>query len=426
MSGCEIQKIKARQVLDSRGNPTVEAEASCNCCTARAMVPSGASTGSNEAIELRDNENAYFGKSVRKAVMNVNEKIAPKLQGMQVDRQRELDNAMIELDGTENKSVLGANAIVAVSMACARLAAMCNKKPLYLYLNELAGHRKLTLPVPQFNVINGGAHAGNNLDIQEHHVIPVGAKSFSEALQMGAECYHTLKGILKKKYGPDAINVGDEGGFAPSMAKLEEAFEMMVKAIKEAGYEKEVKIGIDSASSEFHKGNKYIIEGHKLSTDQLIEMYSLLVDNYPVISIEDGCSENDWQGWTKLNEKLGSKIDIIGDDILVTNPKLIKEAIEKKACNSLLLKVNQIGSVSEAIDAAKLAFENNWKVFVSHRSGETEDSFIADLVVGLGAEFSKFGAPARSDRNAKYNQLLRIEEELGSDAVFAGNSQGNY
>ena len=408
----QIDFVKARQVFDSRGNPTVEAEIKCGKLTERAIVASGASTGSNEAIELRDKEKAFKGKGVLKAVKNINSKISPALKGIEITEQNEIDKIMIELDGTENKSVLGANAIVSVSMAAARLAGKTKNIPLYQYLGELAGNKNYCLPIPQMNVLNGGKHAGLEHDIQERMIYPFGAKNFAEAMQISTEVYHSLKSLMKIKFGSLAGLIGDEGGFVTKITDEEQKLELIMKAIEEAGYAEKTGIALDCASSEFYKNGKYFLGEKQFDAGELIDFYKELSEKFNIPSIEDGMAENDWQGWAELTAELGKKIQIVGDDLLVTNVKFIKKAIKEKSCNALLLKVNQIGSITESIDSCNLSFENNWNVIVSHRSGETEDSFIADLVVGLGTGQSKFGAPARSDRNAKYNQLLRIEEQL--------------
>ena len=420
--GFKIKKIKAREVLDSRGNPTIEVDLKTESCCAKAIVPSGASTGVHEALELRDNDkNRYYGKGVLKAVNNVNKVISKKIIGLDCRKQRQIDNILIELDGTENKSKLGANAILAVSMAVCVAGSMSRSKTLYRHIQELSNSKKIILPVPQMNVINSGKHAGVENDIQEHMVMPVGFKSFHEALRAGVETYHTLKNILKQKYGAKAVLLGDESGFAPPIENVEERLELLLKAIGEAGYGGRIKLALDCAASEFYddKNGKYVILDKKFNQGQLIDFYRDLAGKYPIASIEDGFAQDDWQGWKLFNKELGQKIQIVGDDLLVTNIMRIKKALNENACNALLLKVNQIGTVTEAIDAANIAFKNKWNVVVSHRSGETEDSFIADLVVGLGANQSKFGAPARSERTAKYNSLLRIEEELGNKARFA-------
>ncbi len=417
-----IEKVFAREVLDSRGNPTVEAEVFVNNQKFRAIVPSGASTGTHEALELRDKEDRFLGKGVLKAVSNVNNIIAPKLTGMDVTQQTELDNTMLELDGTENKTNLGANAILSVSMACAKAGAQLSQTPLYTYLAKLSNKSGNTLPVPQMNVINGGAHAGQENDIQEHMVMPTGAESFSEGLRMGAETYHHLKKLIKAKFGGTSTQIGDEGGFVPPLKSVQERLDLITKAIDNAGHSGKLVFALDSASSEFFKDGTYTVGENKYSPEELVDYYADLANTYPIVSIEDGHAEDDWQGWNAMTSSLGNKIQIVGDDLLVTNTKRIQKAIDEKSCNALLLKVNQIGSVTEAINAATLATKNNWNVVVSHRSGETEDNFIADLVVGLSSGQSKFGAPARSERNAKYNQLLRIEEELGNNAKYLGKN----
>ncbi len=418
----KIVKVKAREVLDSRGNPTVEADVFTKDFSARAIVASGASTGMYEALELWDKEARYKGRGVLKAVSNINNIISKKIVGMDCRGQKEVDKMIIDIDGTRNKSVLGANATTALSMAICRLGAMCSEMPLFRYIGNISGSKELILPVPQFNVINGGMHAGVENDVQEHMIMPIGAKSFSEALRMGAETYHVLKGILKEKFGSSAILLGDEGGFVPPLNNVEDRLELISKAIKAAGYEKEIKLALDCATSEFFKDGKYTIIKKKYSSSELIDFYKELIKRYDVISIEDGMAENDWGGWKELTKKLGGKIKIIGDDLLVTNVKKIKKAIEENAVNGVLIKVNQVGTVSETFDAIKMAKDNGLSTVVSHRSGETEDSFIADLVVGVGSGQSKFGAPARSERNCKYNELLRIEEELGNKAKYGKNN----
>ena len=420
---CRIKSVKAREILDSRGNPTVEVDLTVSGGLFRAMVPSGASTGMHEAVELRDGDKKrYGGKGVLKAVENVNKVIAPKVTDLDCTKQKELDELMIKLDGTENKGKLGANAILSVSMAACRAAASCKGKPLYAYIAEISGSKGVVLPVPQLNVINGGKHAGKENDIQENMYMPVGAKSFTEAIRMGAETYHILKKMLKEKFGVHATTLGDEGGFVPPINTPQERLEFMVKAAEQAGYSKEMAIALDPASSEFYykDGGYYMIGEKKYSPGEMVDFYADLCRTFNIVSIEDGMAEDDWDGWALMNSKLGGKIQITGDDLLVTNVARIKTAIEKKACNALLLKVNQIGSITESIDAAKMSFKAGWGVTVSHRSGETEDSFIADLVVGLDTGQIKTGAPARSERLAKYNQLIRIEEELGGKARYAG------
>ncbi len=420
----KIKKIKARQILDSRGNPTVEVDLVTDKGLFRGMAPSGASVGSHEAVELRDKGEAFGGNSVLKAVKNVNEIIAPEMIGRDPVKQKELDGLMIELDGTENKSRLGANAIVALSMAVCRAGAAEKGIPLYKYIGKLSGNNKYILPVPQLNVINGGKHAGLENDIQEQMYVPVKAKSFSEAIRIGSESYYALKEILKHKFGAQGTLVGDEGGFVPLFKTVHDRLEVMVRAIEESGYSNEIFLALDCAAAEFCRDNRYYIGDLEFSSSELVDYYSDLVKTFKIISVEDGFAEDDWEGWAELTKKLGNKIQIVGDDLLATNIKRIEKAMEKRACNSLLLKVNQVGTVSESIDAANHALKNGWKVVVSHRSGETEDSFIADLAVGLGCGQSKFGGPARSDRNAKYNQLLRIEGELQKKgkAFFAGES----
>lgn len=420
----KIISVKAREIFDSRGNPTVEVELVSEGGTFRAAVPSGASTGKYEAVELRDGDKKRFGgKGVSKAVNNVNFVIAPKIIGLNCESQKEIDNLMMNLDGTSNKSKLGANAILGVSMALARAGAAAKGIRLYEYLGELSGNKEFILPVPSFNVINGGKHAGNKLAMQEFMILPVGAKDFKEAMRMGVEVYSALKELIKKKYGLSAINIGDEGGFAPDLSKAEEVLELLVKAIGRAGYSGKIKIGMDVAASEFFEKGKYNLgfKGKKkevLTSEKMINYYSKLIKKYPIISIEDPFDQNDWDSYKIFNSQFGDQIQIVGDDLLVTNPQRIRSAIKLSACNSLLLKINQIGTITEAIEAYKEAKKAGWNVMVSHRSGETEDSFIADLVVGLGAGEIKSGAPARSERLAKYNQVLRIEEELGNKGKY--------
>jgi enolase len=409
-----IEHIHAREILDSRGNPTVEVDVFTESGFGRASVPSGASTGTNEALELRDKDKRYLGKGVVKAVNNVNTEIQEVLLGIDVRDMRKIDAIMLELDGTENKSKLGANAILGVSLSVAHAAADSLGISLYRYLG---GTNAFTLPVPTMNVINGGKHAGNELAIQEFMLQPGGAKTFSEALRMGAETYHTLGAILVKKYGNSAVNVGYEGGYAPPLKNTTDALDALMGAIEEAGYNKKITIGLDSAATEFYKDGKYKVDGKKLSSEELIDFYSDLVKTYPILSIEDPFEEESFEDFAELTTKLKDTI-IIGDDLFVTNVKRLEHGIKMKAGNALLLKVNQIGTLSEAFDAARLAQKNRFKVVVSHRSAETEDTTIADISVAIGAELIKTGAPARSERNAKYNQLLRIEEELGKAARF--------
>ncbi|MBN4049225.1 phosphopyruvate hydratase [archaeon AH-315-M20] len=415
----KIKKVIAREVLDSRGNPTVEASVVTTKYVASAIVPSGASTGKHEALELRDNDKKrYNGKGVLKAVDNINKIISKKIIGLDCTNQKEIDEKLISLNGTEHKSKLGANAILAVSMAVCKAGAVHSNMHLFEYIKKISKTKKTSLPIPQLNIINSGKHAGIDNDIQEHMIMPLKFKSFSEALRAGVEVYHELKRLLKKKFGSSGILIGDEGGFAPPIKSVEKRLDLVMRAIKQAGYEGKIKLALDAASSEFYKNKKYTIINKKYNSGQLIDFYKKLIKKYKIISIEDGMAEDDWKGWQQLNKELGKKIQIVGDDLLVTNVNRIKRAIKEKSCNSLLLKVNQIGTVTEAIEAAQLAFKSKWNVIVSHRSGETEDSFIADLVVGLNAGQSKFGAPARSERTVKYNRLLKIEETLGNKAKF--------
>lgn len=419
----KIRNITARQILDSRGNPTVEADVYLESGQwARAAVPSGASTGKREAVELRDGDkNRYLGKSVTKAVENVNTTIASSLKGMDVFDQKSLDYKMIELDGTENKSNLGANAILAVSMAACRAGAYEKKKSLFKYLIEdlkAPCSLKPCLPAPLMNIINGGAHASNNLDIQEFMIVPNLKTSFSENLRAGVEIFHNLKAVLKEK--GYSTNVGDEGGFAPSLKSHEEAIECILLAIDKAGYKagEDILLSLDSASSEFFSQGRYTLQDKEMSSGEVINYYSTLMENYPIYSIEDGLAEDDFSGWEELTKKLGDKVLLVGDDLFVTNKKILAEGIEKKQANSILIKVNQIGSLWETFETLELAFKNNFKAIISHRSGETGDSFIADLAVATGAGHIKTGSASRSDRLEKYNQLLRIEEELGKEAKY--------
>ena len=422
----EITKIKAREILDSRGNPTVEVDLKAGNIIKRALIPSGASTGSYEAVELRDNEKRYMGKGVLKAVNNVNNIIAKELIGMDCRNQEDIDNKMIELDGTKNKSVLGANAILGVSIAAAKVSARLMNIPLHERLAQISNNKnEFTMPVPQMNVMNGGKHAGIDNDPQEHMLMPVGAESFTEAVRMCAETYHTLKGLLKQKFGAGGTNIADEGGFAPPIQSVEERLELMLKAVESAGYAGQIKFALDPAASEFYKDGIYNIRGKQMTSLEMVDFYKELIDKYGIISIEDGFAENDFEGFATMTKEVGHKTQIVGDDLLVTNVERIKMALDTGACNSLLLKVNQVGTLTEAIAAANLAFKNNWTVVVSHRSGETEDPFIADLVIGIGANQTKFGAPARSDRCAKYNELIRIEDSLGSGAKYSKLSFGN-
>ena len=419
-----ITSIKAREILDSRGNPTVEAEVSLECgVTGRAAVPSGASTGEHEAVELRDGEKGrYLGKGVRTAVKNVNEQIAAELQGLDALRQADVDRRMIELDGTANKGKLGANAILAVSLATARATAEALGLPLYRYLG---GVNARLLPVPMMNILNGGSHADNNVDLQEFMVMPVGASRFSDSLRMGVEIFHNLKKVLSKKGYNTAV--GDEGGFAPNLKSNEEALEVILEATQQAGFTpgKDVFIALDPASSEFFDNGKYVFKKSDKSvktSEQMVEFYSNWARQYPIISIEDGLAENDWAGWALLTKALGGKIQLVGDDLFVTNTERLRKGIDAGVGNSILVKVNQIGTLTETIEAIELAKVNRYTAVVSHRSGETEDTFISDLVVGLNTGQIKTGSASRTDRIAKYNQLLRIEEELGAQALFAGKA----
>uniref|UniRef100_A0AAR2J648 phosphopyruvate hydratase n=2 Tax=Pygocentrus nattereri TaxID=42514 RepID=A0AAR2J648_PYGNA len=410
-----ILKIHAREIFDSRGNPTVEVDLYTEKGLFRAAVPSGASTGIYEALELRDNDKSrYLGKG-----------------GFSVVEQETIDQFMLELDGTDNKSKFGANAILGVSLAVCKAGAAEKGVPLYRHIADLAGNPEVILPVPAFNVINGGSHAGNKLAMQEFMILPVGASSFKEAMRIGAEVYHNLKNVIKEKYGKDATNVGDEGGFAPNILENKEGtLELLKSAISKAGYTEEIVIGMDVAASEFYRDGKYDLDfkspddqSRYISSDELGDLYKSFVQEYPVVSIEDPFDQDDWQAWTNFTGS--TDIQVVGDDLTVTNPTRISKAVEEKACNCLLLKVNQIGSVTESLQACKMAQSSGWGVMVSHRSGETEDTFIADLVVGLCTGQIKTGAPCRSERLAKYNQILRIEEELGDKARFAGKSFRN-
>jgi len=426
-----IVGVKARMIYDSRGNPTIEVDLTTAKGTFRAAVPSGASTGIHEALELRDGDKAqWHGKGVDKAIDNINTIIGPKVieAAMNPVDQKALDDFMIQLDGTENKSKLGANAILGVSMAACKAASAAKGVPLYRHIADLAGNVKVIMPVPSFNVINGGSHAGNRLAMQEFMIFPTGASSFKEAMKMGSEIYHHLKKVIKTKYGIDACNVGDEGGYAPNVQENEEPLILITEAIEKAGYTGKIDICMDSAASEFFKDGKYDldfknpeskVEDH-ITPDQLTDIYKGFLEKYPIVSIEDGHAEDDWDGFAGMVAK--TDIQIVGDDLTVTNPTRVQRAIDGKNCNALLLKVNQIGSVTESIKAAKMSQAAGWGVMVSHRSGETEDTFIADLVVGLCTGQIKTGAPCRSERTSKYNQLLRIEEELGSAAVYAGKN----
>ena len=417
----QIEKVWAREVLDSRGNPTVEAEVTVKGHKISAIAPSGASTGTWEALELRDGGQRYGGKGVLKAVENIRGKIAGRIVGMDPTDLRAVDEAMIELDGTDNKSNLGGNATVAVSLAVARAGAMCNGVSVY----EHIGGDHVTLPVPMLNIINGGKHAGGDLKIQECMIIPAGAKSFSDCLRMSSEVYMHLKSILKSKYGAGAINIGDEGGFAPPLDTVDEALTVICDAVSDAGYApgKDVFLAIDAASSEFYSDGKYSVDGMTLSPGELLDHYMDLVGSHPLVSIEDPFFEDDFATTAEFTKKVGKHVQVVGDDLFVTNTKRLARGIEQGAANALLLKVNQIGTVTESGDAAALSYKNGYNVVVSHRSGESEDTTIADLSVGWGSGEIKTGAPARGERTAKYNRLLRIEEELGSKAKFPGISK---
>jgi enolase len=415
-----IETIHAREILDSRGNPTVEVEVVlADGSTARAAVPSGASTGAFEAAELRDEGKRYLGKGVENAVRNVNEKIAPVICGFDAQDQRLIDDEMIALDGTKNKSKLGANAILGVSLASARAAAESSDLSFFKYIGGPTAH---TLPVPMMNILNGGAHADTNVDIQEFMVAPIGAATFKESLRWGAEIYHSLKSVLKKQ--GLATSIGDEGGFAPNLASNRAALDLILEAIEKAGFKpgKEIGLAMDVAATEFHENGKYKFEDKLLTSDEMIAYYSDLVKSYPLVSIEDPLDEDDWAGWKKLTDQLGDLIQIVGDDLFVTNPERLSRGIENQTANALLVKVNQIGTLTETMDAVALAHRSGYRSMMSHRSGETEDTTIADLAVALECGQIKTGAPARSERVAKYNQLLRIEEELADVALYAGRN----
>ncbi|MGI6369949.1 MAG: phosphopyruvate hydratase [Ignavibacteria bacterium] len=418
-----ILDIWAREILDSRGNPTIECDVMLESgAMGRAAVPSGASTGEHEACELRDGvKERYLGKGVEKAVENVNTKIADALEGLDATEQKQIDNIMIELDGTTNKTELGANAILAVSLACAKAAAEYHEMPLYKYLG---GVRAEVLPTPMLNILNGGKHADNTVDIQEFMIMPVGAPTFREALRMGTEVFHSLRTVLKKKgYN---TSVGDEGGFAPSLKSNEEAFDVILQAVELAGYrpKDDILLAVDVASSEMYENGKYKLfksdPSNLRSSDEMIEWYAKMCNNYPLISIEDGLDQNDWDGWKKLTDKLGNKVQLVGDDLFVTNPDFLLRGIGEGVANSILIKVNQIGTLTETLEAIKIAQDNGYNTVISHRSGETEDATIADIAVATNSGQIKTGAPSRSDRVAKYNQLLRIEELLDEDAIYAG------
>jgi enolase len=419
----QIAIVRAREIIDSRGNPTVEADVVLEGgAMGRAAVPSGASTGSREAIELRDNDAERFGgKGVLDAVANVNGPIAKALNGMDISDQKIIDQTLIELDGSENKGELGANAILAVSLACAKAAAMANEMPLYRYLAAGKG-KEFTLPVPMMNIINGGEHADNSVDMQEFMIVPVGASSINEAIRYGSEVFHALKKVLSAKGMNTAV--GDEGGFAPDLSSNEEAIQVILEAIEKAGYKagEDIMIAIDAASSEFYKDGMYVLasEGKSLTAEELIDLLEDWVEKYPIISIEDAMDESDWDGWKLLTERLGKKVQLVGDDLFVTNPKIIQEGIDKGIANSVLIKVNQIGTLSETLDAIQMSKDAGYTVVISHRSGETEDTTIADLAVATNAGQIKTGSMSRSDRIAKYNRLIRIAEALGDKATYAG------
>ncbi|MBL0057950.1 MAG: phosphopyruvate hydratase [Elusimicrobia bacterium] len=430
LSGARVASVHAREILDSRGNPTVEVDVVlADGSQGRAAVPSGASTGAHEALELRDGDKArYGGKGVRKAVDNVNVVLSRAVQGLDATDQRGLDRALLAADGTETKSKLGANAILGVSMAAARASAVSKKVPLHIHLRQTFGIRskEFVLPVPLMNILNGGAHADNNVDLQEFMIVPVAGGSFHEALRAGAEVFHALKKVLKeKKYN---TSVGDEGGFAPDLKSNEEAIQVILTAIQNAGYKagKDVFLALDCAANEYHSNGQYCLEGEvgfrNRTADEMISVYEDWVNKYPIVSIEDGLAEDDWSGWKRMTDRLGKRIQIVGDDLFVTNPKRLEEGIRRQVGNAILVKVNQIGSLSETVEAVQMAQKAGYGAIISHRSGETEDSFIADLAVALNAGQIKTGSASRSERIAKYNQLLRLEESLGRDASFSGAS----
>ncbi len=418
-----ITEVFAREILDSRGNPTIEVDVLLDSgVLGRAAVPSGASTGTHEAVELRDGDDSrYLGRGVLKAVANVNEEIGPEIIGFDADDQVLIDEFLIALDGTENKSELGANAILGVSLACAHAASAALEMPLYRYVGGVSAR---VLPVPQMNVLNGGKHADNDVDIQEFMIVPVGADCFADAIRMGAEVFHSLKGVLSSE--GLSVSVGDEGGFAPKVGSNEEALGLIVRAIDAAGYKPgdDVLLALDPAASEFHENGKYLMsaDGETRSSDDMVDYYEELVDKYPIASIEDGLAEDDWAGWTKLTERLGHRIQIVGDDIFVTNPERLARGIDEAAANSILIKLNQIGTLTETLDVIETAHRNGLTAVVSHRSGETEDTTIAHLAVAVNAEQIKTGSASRTDRLAKYNELIRIEEELGETALYPGKS----
>ncbi len=417
----DIGSIKAREIIDSRGNPTVEAIVETSCGVGKAAVPSGASTGSREALELRDGGERYRGKGVLTAVNNIENQIADALIGIDIRDQSKIDRTMLDLDGTDDKSGLGANAILAVSLASARAAASSLDLPLYRYLGRPNDY---VLPVPFMNVLNGGEHAGNDLDIQEYMIAPTIADSYSEALRKGVEIYHKLGEIIEVEYGPSATNIGDEGGYAPPLEDPFKPFDLISDAIEEAGYWGEVHLALDAAASEFYQNGSYKFAGEDFSSDDMIDFYRELLDKYPIISFEDPLSEDDWSGFIEMTNRMGSDIQIVGDDLFVSDPDIIREGIDRGACNCVLLKVNQIGTLTEAMNAASLATKNGYGVQVSHRSGETPDTFIADLAVAISSGQIKTGAPARGERVAKYNRLLEIGSELGEIAEYGGHRKG--
>ncbi len=411
-----IESIDAREILDSRGNPTVEAVVETSKGAGKAKVPSGASTGSNEALELRDGGSRYGGKGVQEAVKNIRVTIGPELIGEEVTNQSYIDDKMIALDGEEDKSNLGANAILAVSLAAARAAADSLNIPLFRYLGR---SNDLTLPVPYLNVLNGGEHAGNDLDIQEYMIVPDGAESFKEGIRMGTEVYHALGDIIEEKYGPSATNLGDEGGYAPPLENPTEPFDLMMEAIDRCDYDGKINLAIDTAATEFKTSRGYVSGDETLGSEEMINFYDEMIKDYPLVSIEDPLGESDWGGFAEMTDRFNDELQIVGDDLFVSDPELIEKGIEMGACNAVLLKVNQIGTLTEAMDAASLAFKNGYDVMVSHRSGETPDPFIADLAVALSCGEIKSGAPARGERVAKYNRLLDIEQKLGNTADYA-------
>jgi len=414
-----IQSIHAREILDSRGNPTVEVDIKTDTSFARAAVPSGASTGAHEACELRDGGDRYGGKGVQQAVTNINDEIAEAVKGLNATDQQAIDQKMIELDGTPNKSRLGANAILGVSLAAMKAAAWGSKKELFTYISELAGAAQPVLPTPMMNIINGGEHADNGIDIQEFMIVPTGFDRFSEALRAGAETFHALKKILQKT--GHSTNVGDEGGFAPNFQTTEEGLDAVLAAITQAGYAGKIQIAMDAASTEFYRDGSYHLEGRAMSSAEMVTFYEQLIAKYPIVSVEDGMSEDDWDGWALMTEKLGTTCQLVGDDLFVTNPIRLEQGITDGVANAILVKVNQIGTVSETLTAMQIAKEAGYAAVMSHRSGETEDATIADLAVGTACGQIKTGSLCRSDRMAKYNQLLRIEEMLGEQARYAGD-----